>query len=1293
MSTPCANEDDIKRVLKNAPELLLLREPGDTTESLVGRDRLLDICWFRGSELPRDPSWAVVGSPLLFHDLAAVVVHGNASTILTVAAHPADILSIHNQDATMAFDDHETTNPQNVAVDVAAFAGLCAECKVAKDIDGWAGVSPAAVFCAAHLEKRLQLRPSDLLRFDANHNFYVSVVAPPRSAIFAGDAVHYARRADVTLAEALRDCGKVLNVNCRLPPKGVLQDCRTFIRVNPDASLWWLTGPLQTYMARAQTKPLPTTKPPPPPPPPPPSPPNQAHAVAWFGHAYSESGADTLRDMTASTEAKQRDNEAFKKEIRRRCPELLYLRFPKDLSVSEKGRDTMKMHMESDAQGFVFSEYGRVVGTPLIYRQLATVVVVRPHAITLCVSAHSDDFFALHCDYDSFVSEHAYNTLVKEVSFDTFYAIASECTVARPGSVVSGATPAAACVQATLDISHKDYVTRVADLTMPKIQQGHRFYLNYTSCSRTTLLSGEIITRSFLNGTKLSEENKAIRKEEPTLCKDGASPVAMGQAVHFLQGLDDADTDWLMRPLKKWKKKWAPAISAPAPAPAPTAAAEEEEQEDGDDVGGIDHAELLRTTAQMAGSDITTLEMLRKRYGELFLMRLPRSFGDGAFRRGVEFVRGIVDRRQYGTAGLLTETTVVGGPLVLHTLAAMVDVKDNAVRLTVAAPYPAFLLQTLSLDCDRNSSRAPSTAEVSLQEFAEVAGRMMAAPLSAPLKPEKYGISTAALYLSNLVLLGGRGYVPESKLKLNAQTRYYIAIASPPRSIISAGELVMRACEKSHGYVKDVDFQGELVQMQATFPEIKEYPKQARAAIPFAMGRASLAKTTAWLTGPLNQRVKEVRVEREKEKQKEARAVRVLVDSCVKTILRNVKEAQRQEMERREAQRNVVLHRVCARRIQWAWRTSMVVERRTAFALVLQKHAKTWARRKGEQKRRERRRALEQTKRDALYADKLAREAAVLAEVRGWNAEKTAEREEKLRERREIARQLEVAEAAEAKRLARLAEKAAADEARREAAAKKKRGKEKAEAKPDAPKTKTKSKAMPARVTAVTAVTAPTPGASTSTMTVEEEQAAAAVAAANAEAFAAAAARKAERANAIKTAARQREQVESVVDDAADENFALALEVALAESLTVSQPQPEPEPPSMPEPPVTMPPPPPVPPVPPVPTVPTVPTPTGAEPPAQLVCPLSLNLMSDPVTLLDGHTYERQDIEMWLASNDTSPLTGLALPSKTLVPALAIRSLCASWREDHPTPDDEARPVRAVDGATVVMDHRFPPLP
>ena len=45
---------------------------------------------------------------------------------------------------------------------------------------------------------------------------------------------------------------------------------------------------------------------------------------------------------------------------------------------------------------------------------------------------------------------------------------------------------------------------------------------------------------------------------------------------------------------------------------------------------------------------------------------------------------------------------------------------------------------------------------------------------------------------------------------------------------------------------------------------------------------------------------------------------------------------------------------------------------------------------------------------------------------------------------------------------------------------------------------------------------------------------------------------------------------------------------------------------------------------------------TGEVPDA-LCCPISMEIMRDPVIAADGHTYERAEIEAWFANNRTSP--------------------------------------------------------
>ncbi|KAK7312475.1 hypothetical protein VNO77_36363 [Canavalia gladiata] len=63
-------------------------------------------------------------------------------------------------------------------------------------------------------------------------------------------------------------------------------------------------------------------------------------------------------------------------------------------------------------------------------------------------------------------------------------------------------------------------------------------------------------------------------------------------------------------------------------------------------------------------------------------------------------------------------------------------------------------------------------------------------------------------------------------------------------------------------------------------------------------------------------------------------------------------------------------------------------------------------------------------------------------------------------------------------------------------------------------------------------------------------------------------------------------------------------------------------------------------------------------------CPISLELMKDPVIVSTGQTYERACIEKWLqAGHGTCPKTQQTLTSTVLTPNYVLRSLIAQWCE------------------------------
>ncbi|KAJ6687109.1 U-BOX DOMAIN-CONTAINING PROTEIN 9 [Salix purpurea] len=70
--------------------------------------------------------------------------------------------------------------------------------------------------------------------------------------------------------------------------------------------------------------------------------------------------------------------------------------------------------------------------------------------------------------------------------------------------------------------------------------------------------------------------------------------------------------------------------------------------------------------------------------------------------------------------------------------------------------------------------------------------------------------------------------------------------------------------------------------------------------------------------------------------------------------------------------------------------------------------------------------------------------------------------------------------------------------------------------------------------------------------------------------------------------------------------------------------------------------------------------------PEEFKCPLSKELMRDPVVLSTGQTYDRPFIQKWLkAGNRTCPLTQQVLSHTILTPNLLIREMISQWCESQ----------------------------
>ena len=66
------------------------------------------------------------------------------------------------------------------------------------------------------------------------------------------------------------------------------------------------------------------------------------------------------------------------------------------------------------------------------------------------------------------------------------------------------------------------------------------------------------------------------------------------------------------------------------------------------------------------------------------------------------------------------------------------------------------------------------------------------------------------------------------------------------------------------------------------------------------------------------------------------------------------------------------------------------------------------------------------------------------------------------------------------------------------------------------------------------------------------------------------------------------------------------------------------------------------------------------------ICPITTDLMEQPVFASDGYVYEKSAIERWFQGHNTSPMTNKRLTDLKLQPCHPLRSAIQSWCEQHP---------------------------
>ncbi|CAN0927412.1 U-box domain-containing protein 15 [Linum grandiflorum] len=70
--------------------------------------------------------------------------------------------------------------------------------------------------------------------------------------------------------------------------------------------------------------------------------------------------------------------------------------------------------------------------------------------------------------------------------------------------------------------------------------------------------------------------------------------------------------------------------------------------------------------------------------------------------------------------------------------------------------------------------------------------------------------------------------------------------------------------------------------------------------------------------------------------------------------------------------------------------------------------------------------------------------------------------------------------------------------------------------------------------------------------------------------------------------------------------------------------------------------------------------------PHEFLCPITLEIMVDPVIIASGQTYERESIQKWLEANHmTCPKTRQTLENTSIAPNYALKNLIHQWCDKH----------------------------
>jgi len=87
--------------------------------------------------------------------------------------------------------------------------------------------------------------------------------------------------------------------------------------------------------------------------------------------------------------------------------------------------------------------------------------------------------------------------------------------------------------------------------------------------------------------------------------------------------------------------------------------------------------------------------------------------------------------------------------------------------------------------------------------------------------------------------------------------------------------------------------------------------------------------------------------------------------------------------------------------------------------------------------------------------------------------------------------------------------------------------------------------------------------------------------------------------------------------------------------------------------------------------------------PDDFICPITHEIMKDPVATSDGQVYEREAIEAWLTQHDSSPITNKELPDKKLLPIPFVKKQIQGFLEKICTQEEFLQAIKNNDASSI----------